>query len=107
MYACRMLFIITVSGAYQTFMSKDSQTSDSCVFVLSVVVCLYVKLRLPVILCWKWHWADCTCLTCSQPVDEAKRGEPVDYSKIGCRRTLLFKGQARCSYLQAAFLPRS
>ena len=27
------------------------------------------------------------------------------YSKIGCRRTHVFRGQARCSYLQAAFLP--
>ena len=29
------------------------------------------------------------------------------YSKIGCRRTLVFKGQVGCSYFQAAFLPRS
>ena len=31
----------------------------------------------------------------------------IQYSKIGCRRTHIFRGQARCSYLQAAFLPRS
>ena len=30
-----------------------------------------------------------------------------NYSKIGCRRTHVLRGQARCSYLQAAFLSRS
>ena len=35
----------------------------------------------------------------------AKTVQP--YSKIGCRRTHVLMGQARCSYLQAAFLLRS
>ena len=30
-----------------------------------------------------------------------------NYSKIGCRRTHVFKGWAGCSYLQSAFLPCS
>ena len=36
-----------------------------------------------------------------------KKTETKTYSKIGCRRTHVFRGQARRSYLQAAFLSRS
>ena len=67
---------------------------------------------------WKClHWSCLKAVLLRTFVVGGMRGSTVtggscekstcSYSKIECRRTLVFMGQARCSYLQAAFLPRS